>query len=368
MKYYIDESGNSGDLIKEKMDFSFDNQPFFVLACIEENTSWDAENFIKKIRVANSIKSQELDCASLYKNKPMVLCEILSEIIKNTNILAEVVDKKYFICTTITNTQLWPPYFRDTTDITNERRIISIISDFIYVFLKKEDYRLYCKSCITQDFNDIELSIKNFEEIGMFLEKNIWHCKEFYAFCNLLIEASKETLDDMSKITKLQSKEKSSLFIALPDKDAKGKTIHLLPHISSFLNIYARVNKKHESKLDEIIFIHDEQKQFGNIITTTKQNAELAKLVNNPTKYVDFKFTSSAKLEFGISHESYWLQLTDLVAGFLSRYARDRFFLSKEMPEIFNTIFQKLSQPGPYGINLVMPLSKRHGFSESIWQ
>jgi len=62
MKYYIDESGNTGDLIMTEENLNFSSQEYFTLACIglEDEKLIDLENYIKKLKKKYKIQNKEL--------------------------------------------------------------------------------------------------------------------------------------------------------------------------------------------------------------------------------------------------------------------------------------------------------------------
>ena len=68
-KFYIDESGNTGDLIITKNNSNFSSQEYFTLACISLN---DAEldeinEYIKKLKLKYKIHMYVRNCSHSYQ-------------------------------------------------------------------------------------------------------------------------------------------------------------------------------------------------------------------------------------------------------------------------------------------------------------
>ena len=61
-KFYIDESGNSGDLIMSNENINFASQEYFTLACIgfEDEILDNIETFINELKIKYKIQNSEL--------------------------------------------------------------------------------------------------------------------------------------------------------------------------------------------------------------------------------------------------------------------------------------------------------------------
>jgi len=111
-------------------------------------------------------------------------------------------------------------------------------------------------------------------------------------------------------------------FLPLPDESKRNKKIWILPNLSSFTNLYARLNKMHARKLKGIKLIHDQQSHFDEILKNVKLATEVLK--GKPfTPHSDYKFIEHALLEFGVSDKCLGVQCADIVAGTVMRYFRD---------------------------------------------
>jgi hypothetical protein len=148
-------------------------------------------------------------------------------------------------------------------------------------------------------------------------------------------------------------------FLPDSDKSTRNTPVWILPNLSSFANIYGRINMLHDSKVGNVTLVHDGQRHFEHILRDGKTLAE--SLVERGGEFVlphsDFRFIESAKLEFANSHGSAGIQAADAVAGFVMRYVKT--VLSLGQPDVryriaFDSLL-RLSEPERgTGLNLVL--------------
>ena len=60
LNYYIDESGNTGDVLSTGNDFDFSGQPIFSLACVGVDQTEKLDEFIHKLKSKYKIQGKEL--------------------------------------------------------------------------------------------------------------------------------------------------------------------------------------------------------------------------------------------------------------------------------------------------------------------
>lgn len=75
--YFLDESGNTGDVSKTGPSFEFDRQPLFVLACFGIEDVADMGREMERIRAAHRIKASEVKATSLAA-KPQFVTDLLA--------------------------------------------------------------------------------------------------------------------------------------------------------------------------------------------------------------------------------------------------------------------------------------------------
>ncbi|EJN6958940.1 hypothetical protein NRD16_000765 [Photobacterium damselae] len=76
-----------------------------------------------------------------------------------------------------------------------------------------------------------------------------------------------ESIGDFNIIKRNEKENAFKRFIPIPDENKNGKDVWLLPNLSSFNSIYARINKYKKGKLSDVVIVHEEQVQFDEVIT-----------------------------------------------------------------------------------------------------
>ncbi len=130
--FYVDESGNSGDLVNTGEAFDFGQQPVFALAGLGLD---DGEAFaveLERLRARHRINSRELKSAAL-KNKPgfvQDLVDCLKE--RRCPVFIEVVDKHFFICATMVNHFVVPPVADEFERRPDVIRMKNEVGEYLY--------------------------------------------------------------------------------------------------------------------------------------------------------------------------------------------------------------------------------------------
>jgi hypothetical protein len=131
MDYFIDESGNSGDLAKRDSVFSFGEQPFFSLAAIGVEDVHSLETVIEKLKARHRIKLPELKASALY-DRPQFICELVENLCaRRWPYFVEVVDKKFFLAAHITSRQLLPPV-EGVAEDAMFNWVRNVVADYLY--------------------------------------------------------------------------------------------------------------------------------------------------------------------------------------------------------------------------------------------
>ena len=133
----------------------------------------------------------------------------------------------------------------------------------------------------------------------------------------------------------------------------------MLPNLSSFTNIYARINHFSDQEVDGITMVHDEQLQFDEIIELNKKIME-SRFSDTSLSYrfSNYAIKQTASLVFHPSHGRIGVQVADVLAGFVMRYVQDRLSRNTELNLQQEQAFYDLSQfTNPelgLGINFVL--------------
>ena len=354
-KYYLDESGNTGDLINKKFDLNFANQPIFTLTCIKVNDTNKIEILVEKLKKKYKIQGNELKSTSIYKKPKFLLevCEFIQE--ENIPFFIEVVDKKYNLCSTIVNHHVLPPYFEGDESDGKTQEMRNIIADYLSINLPNSYYKSFFDACFSQSEESL-LKIMNL------LKDFFKNLKDDYQVFYQLVE---ESIDDYNTMKELKTKEEAlKNFFPIPDKNKRNIEIILLPHVSSMANILARVNLENNDNNEEITFIHDNQDHFDEILQSIKTQTTELDISKKLPKIItaDFNLSKNSNLLFKDSKDYMGIQIADILGGFMARYFKDILYDKKNIDNIYHKIFHiliNLSNPNKgIGTNMVLPTSQ----------
>jgi len=368
MTIYMDESGNSGDVIATIESIGdFHGQPYFTLAGVgldikkEARVVSDIEILKKKYGYTGELKSS--------KNIDFLL-DLLNLLYKeNCPIFVELMDKKCFIATRITHTILFT-----TSELPKTKEIFEYarqVTEMVYHHLSDTIFEEYCKVAKNPD-NDSFLNLINSLEDEL---KGWRQNEETQIIADTLLFCCRQVLIDFNWCLIRNDSPKPAYwyFIPPPDYDKKNRIIAFLPHVTAASNIFARMEKyRIDNKIDSILIIHDEQKQFEGIIEDT-----LNSMKQLPSDAVDsswleekgtFNISSKINLTFDDSKKFTMIQVADVIASLVRRIWQD-YMDDGKIPEKYDDLCNVLlDYPLFYkttGVNYVAPISYIDEFIES---
>lgn len=316
MTYYIDESGNTGDLIMSSNNENFSSQEYFSLACIgiEDNQINEFEKTIIDLREKYKIKSEELKSTSIYNKKINFIDELIDYLKNiNANVLIELVDKKYIIAINMVNCLIHPPYF--TKHNAEAQQLMIIIASYLYNYLPISLYIEFSNIARNPSGEGLEVLFSNLKQC----------LKDLNSDTSLaIISHLKESYDDYEMMKKENKTDRPAYtyFLPLPDKNKRGQLIGMLPHISSFTNIHARLNLIHGNDLLKQKIIHDNQDHFDEIIQHYHESSVKNTVDESHNINPNSNFTEYTELKFGDSKQSLGIQVADLFAGLSAKVAQ----------------------------------------------
>lgn len=156
--YFIDESGNSGDIASSGIDKIVNNQPIFTLACVGVQDVTDLDRFAKSLIKKYRIQSQELKSIRVLKKQDKIPSDIINYLKENNGkVLIECVDKKYQICTQLVNYYVLGLYgnFKINKISSEDPFLLRAIYSLFYSMIENEAYDLFSKS-FSSDKDDID--------------------------------------------------------------------------------------------------------------------------------------------------------------------------------------------------------------------
>lgn len=356
-KFYIDESGNTGDLVVKENDDNFSSQEYFILACIGLNDRdlSNLEGFIKELKFKYKIQSPELKFSrikGIFGKKIGFVLELLKYIEESCSFLIEVVDKKYFLSSTIVNCLISLPCFQPERDQNTQKLIHLELSQWVYDHVTKEFLikftnisRNPSEEGLIELFGDLLALARETENP---LSDTVCLGIEKYISDFNLLKINKKQID----------RDAYTYFLPLPDTNKRGQLIGILPYISSFYNLHARLNYMFQRDLSEVSIVHDNQSHFDEILKYYHSSAvENTNEESVTFDAADFVFLNSSSLQFQSDKDSIGLQVADLFAGFLNKAIPHLIYEDGDLTDAENAILQRIIASLYYqqSINFVLP-------------
>lgn len=355
ISFYIDESGHSGDVVNSGAAYDFLDQPYFVLAALGIKNEVALAQQIDALRVAHRVPEGELKSKSL-QSRPDFVYDLVSFVCdQKLPFFVEVVDKRYFVCIQLVESQLLPPVmgFKDSPEM---HFIKNTLVDFLYDEISDHVLDRFVATCIEPSDHSL-MSAFGSQLLFSAGKSSTSDAQNIRAgMHHMVIEAMKEYVE-MRK----QDPNAYLQFLPSPDLNKRGKEIWMLPNLSSLTNIYARINLFRKRKLADVRLVHDQQSELDDILRHAKRTAENLKdtKIKPFTPHSDYLFIESAPLEFATSHESVGIQVADIIAGTVMRFYRDRLRENAASPlgttEAVRKLLQRSDASTGIGVNQVVP-------------
>lgn len=348
--YFIDESGNTGDLILGGDDLSFGGQPYFGLGClgVKDIKAFGAE--VSDLKRGHRIQAADIKSTKIYKGKPGFVLDLVRLVAaQRMPFFIELVEKKFFVATNVAFYLIWPPYFCGDNGPKADY-IRNIFAQFITLKAPNEVFSAYFKACQSQSREDLIYAFETLLSFGR-SDSSIQH--------QHLVESVQESMNDFETMLQHEDSEENAIrrFLPEPDTSKKGKSIWILPNYSSLTNIYARINHAHGGVIRSVKLVHDAQAQFDEILFLAKQAAESSVPERRVSPIADYHFLERAELSTAKSEDSLGIQMADILTGFMVRYAQDVILYgvkpAPELKEAFHILAGAEDPVKGYGVNYV---------------
>jgi hypothetical protein len=348
-RYFLDESGNSGDLTKPGTSFTFDGQEVFVLAAVGVRDPDVLAALLAVLKARHKVQAAELKFDSVRK-KPRFIADLLDELKAiDARLAFEVVDKRHFIGAHIVSTLVLPPIPGRPAD-PQEHFVRYYFAEYLSL-APTSVFRAFVEACLGPSGPAITAA---FDAIVAWLDPR--HSSEVATALRQATQLGRaEFLDDGPDDPKTQAR-----WLPFPDASLSGAPLWILPNLSSFTNLYARINLAHGRALEDVTLIHDEQRYYARVLETNKALAEQLSGTGPMVglRHADWDLSSPARLTFAPSREQPGVQAADILAGFVMHQVRNKLFRSSPAPPEARTAFLRLDELAipPHGsaINFVL--------------
>ena len=351
--YYIDESGNTGDLTTAVIETYGFEQRMFTLAAVGCDLDDAFMERFKVLRTVHRIQSPEVKSRQAYERPQFVssLLDLLEE--RGCPIFIEAVDKHYFVIANIMD-RIVVPYVGACDVQPRTLWMKGVMADHMAIYGPPELAQSFIACCQSREYvevRDFYKQIIRWAQASRLPTEGV---------ADAFVRFTRDSLKDFRKLPKAKAVERA---LPIPDTSPKGKLLWVLPNLTSFTHIYARINRFHEKQVSDVTLFHDEQLQFGDVLHQNKGLMEgfTTQDMKLPLKTADFEFSASAKLEFLHSHDSIGIQIADVIAGFVARYIQNAVWGEMAMDADRKAIFNRLITTGERergtGVNIVAPES-----------
>lgn len=349
MDFYIDESGNSGDLIHSGDGLDFGAQPIFTLAAvgIEDAAALSAE--VAQLRARHHIGGAELKSSAL-ASKPGFARDLIATLIGAARpLFVEVVDKRYLVCSSIVNVQLLPPV-AGVDEGPDSTRVRNAMADWLWAAAPDHVLKAFIDACRAPADATVRAALRALASVPDGAEPMV---------AQAIRDCAAASLEDFEMECK-EDEDAYLRYVPLSDNNKRGKPVWMLANLSSLMNIYARINLFNGRSLASVRLVHDEQRQFDNILADAKAMAEAMseQAKGAYTPHSDYEFVEAASLVFANSSSLVGLQVADVLAGFVMRHVRDWGSgqpLDPASLEDFRTLLVYSDGRRGIGVNFVMP-------------
>ncbi|CAN5279786.1 hypothetical protein BH10PSE13_BH10PSE13_10080 [soil metagenome] len=351
-RFYLDESGNSGDAALPGARFEFGGQQMFVLACVGCGDVRALEAELARLAAKHRIKGAELKSSAL-TNKPQVASDLAAYLEDaQLPLFIEVMDKKFFIAAHMISHLIMPVV--GAVDFSPEGQWIrNVFAEYLHYGAPTSVFASFVAACgapsnasVATSFAAVQLWLKQApadDEVGMGL-----------------LHFAEDSLRDFESEAAASSTA-FARYLPIPDAGLSGKPIWMLPSLTALTNIYARINRYTGGAMASVALVHDEQAHFEAILRDAKATVDrLGPTDAAPNaRFADYRMIEGAKLEFVQSHLHAGIQAADVLAGFVMRYVRN--VLAGKAPtghgaaDAFGAIIGLSNPPRAVGVNFVMP-------------
>lgn len=344
-RYFLDESGHSGDLALDLGALSFGGQPVFTLAClgIGDEAALLAE--LQRLRQTYRIRGTELKSSTLKSRLTSVGGELARFVVtRQWPVFIEVVEKRFFLAIHIVNHLLCGGMGVGDVDVHSRNLMAEYLSDHA----PTQVFQPFVWACDRQTMDAVRASVD---------------C--LWAWTDSRDEETARLIQILTLYARDRAHSPSARaasFLPIPDVGPGGRNVWMLPNLQCLTNIYARINRYAGSSLGEAELVHDEQLQYGSVLEDAKAQMEDPALqaVVPFTPFADYRLKGQAGLSFARWTDEPSLQAADILAGFTMRFVRAALAgagaLDTEVREAFFDLLRSSDPLRATGVNFVMTM------------
>lgn len=357
---FVDESGNTGDAAIVSGDKLVGEQPSFALVGLgAEDGVEGLSQIMIDVRTRHGIQANEIKTRVMDRRPGLVIDLINAVRIAGLPVFVELMDKAYFVATNVVTYVLAGPWLSEASP--SGWAVAKVLADVLTEHVDQTALVAYCDFGRSPTTETFELFAGTFRrELARARERALDDdLRQMLAHVSEIFEESVGMHRGGTLYTQL---------LPPADRSLRGKIIAMLPHVSAFTNLYARINR-FSSDATSVRVIHDEQSHFGTLLrgyASTLESNEFAKELLDlmPPQQADWEFKPGKfVLDFGNSENSAGIQAADILARFCTR--RMNAIIDGSAADDDPIVSHLLSMNAPtrgVGVNIVSTTERNKGF------
>ncbi len=379
MTFYLDETGNSGDVVVRAGREMFGGQPVFALAAVGESPGapdlGDAIRALVKEHHVDGAET-ELKGGKIVRSRPAFVLALIRHLVEHDHpIVVELVDKGYHLAVQIVQHFLLgvptlggglDPHSVKTWALANR------LAEVVYDHADRGTYELYSSAALSRSTGDlyrfaVAFALR-FNASLAAADANHTSDKAALAEAVTYGYGASVAFDAFRKKSDFEDEQIVGDFLPLPDTDSRGNRLAMHSHATSFLNILARMNRvATDLGCPNLTLVHDEQLQLEPVVLQHHEALTSGvfsfldgRLAGAGVPYegnVLYTFSGDHDLRFEDSKNAPGLQAADVVAATCRVYYQQATDPTAKTPEALEDaarLLAHLSDGGsPRGVNTV---------------
>lgn len=309
------------------------------------------EQEVNRLREKHGIRLEEVK-SSARRERPEFTYELVKLLCtERYPFFIEVMDKKFYLAAHMTSRQLLPP-IRGLAADPRTHFFQNLVADYLFERVPDAVFAKFIEACLFPSHETLSAELSALMDFA---------CADTGAghVATVVWDLARTAQKDYEE-ARAEGRDNAFFdFLPIPDDNKYQKRVWVLPNLSAFTHIYARINLCENGHLANVRLIHDEQLQFDEILETSKGTAEALRerAAEVFTPHANFNFQESASLSFASSTKSIGVQVADILAGFSMRYVRDFFAdragVSPIAHQTYDLLRRHTNETNGVGVNLV---------------
>lgn len=363
LKFYLDETGSTGDAVQTSTTSAFGDQPTFVLAATgEADGSKSLDVIVAGLIRHHRVQAEELKGVQQIKRRPRLVLDLVERLLDDNHpVFAEIMDKRYYVIGNLVSFFLLSTMNR-LVEVGNEtftRLMIGDngffiwrreLADVLYDVLGDDVLRAYSAAGVSRSVRDLWAFATAFaQQVDQAFASSatgsrkemLQQVGELGIYATMSIQAAVKALESRGG----DEGDVVDLFLPPPDLSRGGSRIAMLPNVAALNHIRGAINAYAGPTA---VIVHDEHGAYDIVLKDTDAlltsnlfafRDETLENVSLPfVAPVSYSFEDAPPLRFARSEDSSGIQASDLVASLLRHYVDTLTRGAEPEPELVDAV------------------------------